>query len=138
MQMPRIGDGEVFSMVVSKEETSGSWKRRAFVHKNHEAPFVISRTRFASSRRVYHAAHVVADYLKVYVKDRFEEMENCGNCDNYNISEIVIINGGTDHKSCNTVVGRRYGLPTGAYRYTQALCRTEVEYGLYWRHLLHG
>ncbi|CAL7935678.1 unnamed protein product [Xylocopa violacea] len=34
--------------------------------------------------------------------------------------------------------GRRYGLPTGAYRYTQALCRTEVEYGLYWRHLLHG
>ncbi|KAG6802363.1 hypothetical protein HZU73_02269 [Apis mellifera caucasica] len=46
--------------------------------------------------------------------------------------------GGTDRKSCNTVVGRRYGLPTGAYRYTQALCRTEVEYGLYWRHLLHG
>ncbi|XP_012166194.1 uncharacterized protein LOC105665968 [Bombus terrestris] len=41
-------------------------------------------------------------------------------------------------KSCNTVVSRRYGLPTGAYRYTQALCRTEVEYGLYWRHLLHG
>ncbi|XP_076546357.1 LOW QUALITY PROTEIN: uncharacterized protein LOC117604682 [Osmia lignaria lignaria] len=41
-------------------------------------------------------------------------------------------------RSCNTVVGRRYGLPTGAYRYTQALCRTEVEYGLYWRHLLHG
>ncbi|XP_043784676.1 uncharacterized protein LOC122710710 [Apis laboriosa] len=45
---------------------------------------------------------------------------------------------GTDRKSCNTVVSRRYGLPTGAYRYTQALCRTEVEYGLYWRHLLHG
>ncbi|XP_076386153.1 LOW QUALITY PROTEIN: uncharacterized protein LOC143264170 [Megachile rotundata] len=43
-----------------------------------------------------------------------------------------------DHRSCNTVVGRRYGLPTGAYRYTQALCRTEVEYWLYWRHLLHG
>ncbi|CAK9797930.1 hypothetical protein ANTQUA_LOCUS1436 [Anthophora quadrimaculata] len=58
--------------------------------------------------------------------------------ESYNISEIVIITGGTDHKSCNTVVGRRYGLPTGAYRYTQALCRTEVEYGLYWRHLLHG
>ncbi|XP_076380987.1 LOW QUALITY PROTEIN: uncharacterized protein LOC143259802 [Megalopta genalis] len=55
-----------------------------------------------------------------------------------NISEIAIITGGTDQKSCNTVVGRRYGLRTGAYRYTQALCRTEVEYGLYWRHLLHG
>ncbi|XP_031368906.1 uncharacterized protein LOC116186289 [Apis dorsata] len=55
-----------------------------------------------------------------------------------NISEIAIITGGTDRKSCNTVVSRRYGLPTGAYRYTQALCRTEVEYGLYWRHLLHG
>ncbi|XP_076672055.1 LOW QUALITY PROTEIN: uncharacterized protein LOC143371079 [Andrena cerasifolii] len=52
--------------------------------------------------------------------------------------EIAIITGGTDHKPCNTVVGRRYGLPTGAYRYTQALCRREVEYGLYWRHLLHG
>ncbi|CAK9829288.1 hypothetical protein ANTRET_LOCUS6655 [Anthophora retusa] len=123
MQMPRIDEGEVFFLVVSKEGTSGSWKRRAFVHENHEAPFVSSRTRFASSRRVCHAAHVVADYLKVY---------------SYNISEIVIITGGTDHKSCNTVVGRRYGLPTGAYRYTQALCRTEVEYGLYWRHLLHG
>ncbi|XP_076623250.1 LOW QUALITY PROTEIN: uncharacterized protein LOC143342849 [Colletes latitarsis] len=53
-------------------------------------------------------------------------------------SEIAIITGGTDRESCNTVVGRRCGLPTGAYRYTQALCRTEVEYGLYWRHLLHG
>ncbi|XP_078043550.1 LOW QUALITY PROTEIN: uncharacterized protein LOC144473506 [Augochlora pura] len=52
--------------------------------------------------------------------------------------EIAIITGGTDQKSCNTVVGRRYGLRTGAYRYTQALCRAEVEYGLYWRHLLHG
>ncbi|XP_076649222.1 LOW QUALITY PROTEIN: uncharacterized protein LOC143356992 [Halictus rubicundus] len=55
-----------------------------------------------------------------------------------NISEIAIITGGTDQKSYNTVVGRRYGPRTGAYRYTQALCRTEVEYGLYWRHLLHG
>ncbi|XP_046141931.1 LOW QUALITY PROTEIN: uncharacterized protein LOC114872326 [Osmia bicornis bicornis] len=48
------------------------------------------------------------------------------------------LSGGIRERSCNTVVGRRYGLPTGAYRYTQALCRTEVEYGLYWRHLLHG
>lgn len=38
------------------------------------------------------------------------------------ISEIAIITGGTDHKFRNTVVGRRDGLPTGAYRYyTQAL-----------------
>ncbi|XP_043518470.1 uncharacterized protein LOC122533131 [Frieseomelitta varia] len=57
---------------------------------------------------------------------------------NGELREIEIITGGTDRKSCNTVVSRRYGLPTGAYRYTQALCRTEVEYGLYWRHLLHG
>ncbi|KYM79233.1 hypothetical protein ALC53_10399, partial [Atta colombica] len=40
------------------------------------------------------------------------------------ISEIAIITGGTDHKSRSTVVGRRDGLPTDAYRYyTQALCR---------------
>lgn len=31
----------------------------------------------------------------------------------WDISEIAIITGGTDHKSRNTVVGRRDGLPTG-------------------------
>ncbi|KAK1118767.1 hypothetical protein K0M31_014767 [Melipona bicolor] len=94
-------------------ETSGSSPRgRSFTITGQ--PFASSRKRFVLSQRGRYAAHVVADYREVYAK------------------------GGTDRKSCNTVVGRRYGLPTGAYRYTQALCRTEVEYGLYWRHLLHG
>lgn len=58
-----------------EEGRSGLFEGRSFVHED-RAPFVSSRTRFASFQRVRHAAHVVADYREVYAKGKGSPIED--------------------------------------------------------------